>query len=88
MAGVRKALDKIVEEWYALSCTFGLGVVCNEDIGEFVPQLALPEILELDDEVLKLVRGLIPLVSEEVGDGVDVHGPFCILSIVELLNRM
>jgi hypothetical protein len=48
---VRKDLDKVLEDGYPLRLAL-LGVVeLDESIGELVPQLALPEVLELDEEV-------------------------------------
>jgi hypothetical protein len=51
-----------------------LGVVeLDESIGELVPQLALPEVLELDEEVLYILARLIALLRQEASDLFVVH---------------
>ena len=70
---VRKGLDEVLEDGYPLRLAL-LGVVeLDESIGELVPQLALPEVLELHEEVLYIIVGLFALLREEASDLLVVH---------------
>ena len=70
---VRKGLDEVLEDGYPLRLAL-LGVVeLDESIGELVPQLALPVVLECEQVVLCIIRRLVTLLREQVGYCVDVH---------------
>jgi hypothetical protein len=70
---VRKDLDKVLEDGYPLRLAL-LGVVeLDESIGELVPQLALPEVLELEEEVLHIIARLLALLRQEASDLLVVH---------------
>lgn len=73
---VCKLLDKVVIDGYALRLALRLVVVCDEDVGEFMPQLALPEIFEAEEVMLQIVRSIVTGLLEEVGDllVVGCHG--------------
>jgi len=74
---VRKRLDEVLEDGYPLRFAL-LGVVeFDESIGELVPQLALPEVLELHEEVLYIIVGLFALLREEASDLLVVHCSNC-----------
>lgn len=45
----------------------------NKGIGKLMPQLSLPEVLEVEDEVLKLFRSLVSLFRKEIGDRISAH---------------
>lgn len=45
----------------------------DEGIGKLMPQLTLPEVLEIENEGLKLLRSFVSLLGEEIGDCVGVH---------------
>ena len=51
----------------------GMAEELNESVGKLVPQLALPEVLEIEDEMLELLGSLISLFREEIGDGIGAH---------------
>jgi hypothetical protein len=74
---VRKDLDKVLEDGYPLRLAL-LGVVeLDESIGELVPQLALPEVLELEEEVLHIIASLLALLRQEASDLLAVHFGDC-----------
>lgn len=65
--------DEDLVEGEALGCTAFVIEELHKSIGELMPQLALPQIFELEHETLQLFGSLVPLLGEEVGNGVDVH---------------
>lgn len=65
--------DEDIVEGQALGCAARVAEELDEGIRELVPQLALPEVLEVENERLQIVRRLVSLVREEVWDRVDVH---------------
>ena len=69
-----EALDEGLEERYPLLCTLRLVKVLDQLVGQLVPQLPLPVVLEGNEVLLQLVGRLVAQVAEEVRDGVCVHG--------------
>lgn len=45
----------------------------DEGVGQLVPEFALPEVLEVEDEGLKLLRSFVSLLRKEIGDIVFTH---------------
>lgn len=70
---VRKRLDKVLKNRYPLCCALLLAVECNEGVGELVPQLALPVVLEGEEVVLDVIVGLLTLIGKEVSNLFVVH---------------
>jgi hypothetical protein len=68
-----KCLDEVVVQGQALLLALVLLEIEDEFIGQLVPQLALPEIFELEEEVLDMFGGSIALIRQQVGDRVDIH---------------
>ena len=70
---VGEALDEGLEEGYPLRGALGLLEEVDQLVGQLVPQLALPVVLEVDEVLLQLLRRLVPRVAEQVRYCVRVH---------------
>lgn len=73
---VSKGQHEMLEKIQALGPALGRLEEVVERVGELVPQLAIPEVLKVQEEALQLGRGLlVALLGQELGDWfrVDVH---------------
>ena len=73
---VGKGQHEMLEKIQALGPALGRLEEVVERVGELVPQLAIPEVLKVQEEALQVGRGLlVALLGQELGDRfrVDVH---------------
>lgn len=63
---VGKRLDEGVEDGQSLGGAFRLSVVFHQQIRQFVPQFALPVVLEAEKIVLQRIGSFIALLVQEV----------------------
>lgn len=71
---VCEALDKGVVDGYPLRSALGLIVEGDEEVSEFVPQLALPIVFKAQKVVLQVIVGIVALLCEEICNLLVVGG--------------